>query len=86
VGDRLEDRSMMNTILTHPRCGWCDKAKELLADSNIEFTVQDVSTDPYAKELFKAYGFKTVPQIFLDGKHIGGHDDLVAHLGWGVPS
>jgi len=58
-------------------CEWCDKAKELLDNLGIKYTIKVVGID-ISKEDFLALGFptKTVPQVILVGKYIGTYDNL----------
>ncbi len=67
-------------IYTTTTCPYCIKAKNLLIKRGITFTEIDVSNDPDAREalIHKAEGRRTVPQIFIDDKPIGGCDDLYA--------
>lgn len=67
-------------IYTTKVCPYCVKAKNLLIKKGVIFTEIDVSDDPNAREtlLVKAEGRRTVPQIFIDDKPIGGCDDLYA--------
>lgn len=69
-----------NTIYIKPHCPFCVSAKKLLDEKNISYTEIDISdNDALRSEMMeKAGGRHTVPQIFLDGKHIGGCDDLYA--------
>ncbi len=68
------------TIYTKSWCPYCLSAKQLLSAKNAEFTEIDVERTPGAIEemIEKSGGRKTVPQIFIGGKHIGGNDDLHA--------
>jgi glutaredoxin 3 len=61
-------------------CGYCARAKRLLSQKGVEWTEYDVIEDPdKRKEMTqRAGGRMTVPQIFIDGKHVGGSDDLHA--------
>ena len=62
-----------------PFCGYCGAAKRLLREKGAEFTEIDVMFDPERKnEMIQKSGRRTVPQIFIDGRHIGGFDDLSA--------
>ena len=63
----------------HP-CPYCERAKTLLRNKGATFTEIDVSADPVLREemMTRAGGKRTVPQIFIAGKHIGGCDDLYA--------
>ena len=60
-------------------CTYCKKAVEWCEDKNIETTYYDVTdTSELIDELIERIGVvKTVPQIFINGKHIGGYEDLV---------
>ncbi len=65
-------------IYTTPTCGYCQAAKALLRKKGVNYTEIDVSRDPdlRADMTKRAGGSRTVPQIFIRGKHIGGCDDL----------
>ena len=65
-------------IYTSPLCGYCHAAKCLLSRKGAEFTEIDVfvNADKKAEMIQRANGGRTVPQIFIDGQHIGGCDDL----------
>ena len=66
-------------IYTSPYCGYCHRAKQLLADKGAAYTEIDVMEGSRRGEMMKrANGRYTVPQIFIDGQHIGGCDDLYA--------
>lgn len=60
-------------------CPYCTRAKGLLKRKGVAFTEIDVSADPEARAwLVSTTGMRTVPQIFIDGKSVGGSDDLHA--------
>lgn len=61
-------------------CPYCTAAKALLAKKSAVFTEIDVTSDPalQAQMVTRAGGRRTVPQIFINGAHIGGSDDLHA--------
>jgi glutaredoxin 3 len=67
-------------IYTTPTCGYCAAAKRLLATKGATYSEIDVSQDPALRATMvdRAGGRRTVPQIFIDGRHIGGCDDLYA--------
>ena len=67
-------------IYTKDYCPYCIKAKQLLKIKKQDFEEIDVTNKPdLAMEMVKkAGGRKTVPQIFINSKHIGGCDDLYA--------
>ena len=67
-------------IYTTMLCGYCSRAKKLLQERGIAFTEIDVMTDGKLRdEMRQRTGGRTsVPQIFIDDRHIGGCDDLYA--------
>ena len=67
-------------IYTGMLCGFCSAAKRLLKEKGVDFEETDVSFNSAKKQemLARANGSHTVPQIFIDGEHIGGCDDLYA--------
>ncbi len=67
-------------IYTTPYCPYCHSAKQLLRKKGATFSEIDVSRDPDLRALMtrRAGGVRTVPQIFVDGTHVGGCDDLHA--------
>jgi glutaredoxin 3 len=67
-------------IYTTPLCGYCHAAKRLLTGKGVGFTEIDVSRDPALRAAMveRAGGRRTVPQIFIAGRHVGGCDDLHA--------
>ena len=59
-------------------CGPCASAKRLLSERGIAFTEIDIEEQGMNREdLFEVAGGRTVPQIIIDEKPIGGYDDLV---------
>ena len=67
-------------VYSTPFCGYCGAAKRLLAGKGVEVTEIDVMFDPEQRQkmMEKSGGRRTVPQIFVDGQHIGGFDELSA--------
>lgn len=64
-------------IYTIPTCPYCIKAKELLRNKNIPYKDIDLSNNPsLRKQLIEQTGQKTVPQIFINNKFIGGYTEL----------
>ena len=58
-------------------CPYCHRAKALLRKKGIQFTEIDVGMDREKRDEMEARAHRhTVPQIFVDDKHIGGCDDL----------
>ena len=67
-------------IYTRPGCGYCSAALALLTRKNVAFTHYDAATDPSVREqMYDRVGMgATFPQIFINGTHVGGCDDLYA--------
>ena len=65
-------------LYTTPYCGYCRAAKRLLTSKGLDFTEIDVSEDRAKREemISRAMGMRTVPQIFIQGRHVGGYDEL----------
>ena len=61
-------------------CGYCARAKRLLEAKGVAYEEYDLTMGgPKRAEMIqRANGRTTVPQIFIDGRHIGGSDDLHA--------
>lgn len=66
-------------IYTSPFCGYCARAKSLLDSKGAEYEETDVMMDDKKRTEMRARANRTsVPQIFINGQHIGGSDDLAA--------
>lgn len=67
-------------IYTTRICPYCKRAKALFEKKGVSYLEIDVSDDEALRASMTemAGGVRTVPQIFIDGKHIGGCDDLYA--------
>ena len=67
-------------IYTKASCGFCTRAKRLLEMKKVDY--REVPVDrggaPRDEMIQRAGGRSTVPQIFIDGRHVGGCDDLMA--------
>jgi glutaredoxin 3 len=59
-------------------CGFCRAAKLLLSAKGVDFAEIDVAEEPGRREEMvpRAGGRVTVPQIFIDGAHVGGYEEL----------
>ena len=63
-------------IYTTSYCPYCTGAKALLRSKKIKFDEIDVTRDPERRgEMGRLSRQRTVPQIFIDGRPIGGYDD-----------
>ncbi len=65
-------------IFSAPDCGYCRRAKELLDGKGLAYQELDIAADPAQLEelLRRLPRSKAIPQIFIDGEHIGGYEDL----------
>lgn len=65
------------TILTSTTCGYCHAAKDLLQRKGIDYQEVDAVKDhEHAQHLLAQSGRRTVPQIFINDKPIGGFTEL----------
>lgn len=66
-------------IYTTPWCGYCARAKALLERKGATYEETDVMEDAVKRsEMRERSKRTTVPQIFINGQHIGGSDELAA--------
>ena len=67
-------------IYTTPICGYCVQAKRLLTRKGVAYEEVDVSRNPEERRMMiqKSGGRMTVPQIFVNGSHIGDYDEIYA--------
>ena len=65
-------------IYVKSTCGFCYRAVKLLEAKGVDYQAYDLSWgSPLREEMIqRAGGWTTVPQIFINGEHIGGCDDL----------
>jgi glutaredoxin 3 len=68
------------TVYTTPFCPYCVQAKRLLGERSIPYDEIDVGADDVLRDAMieRAGGKRTVPQIFIDGNHVGGYTELRA--------
>ncbi|MFI4947794.1 MAG: glutaredoxin 3 [Alphaproteobacteria bacterium] len=60
-------------------CPYCARARALLERKGVAFTEFDIDEEPRRRdEMIRRAGRTSVPQIFIDGEHIGGSDELAA--------
>lgn len=72
----------MYTIYGRENCKFCDLAKELLEELGHEYEYNDVMKDTQQQAILleKIPDVRTVPQIFLGDRHIGGYTELKQEL------
>ena len=73
---------MKVVIYTASYCPYCHAAKRLLKSQGVVFEEMNVTDDENMREklIQMTHGRQTVPQIFVDGRSIGGYDELVKLL------
>lgn len=71
----------MIEIYGRPNCNWCVKAKELLNHNGINYKYYTVGEDIAISEVTEMFpGVRTVPIVAIEGKRIGGYEELKEHL------
>ncbi len=73
----------MITIYSKPNCTFCVQAEELCKAKGLKYTVLKLDVDYTKEQLLEAcpVPVRSVPQIFIDGEHVGGFTELKAKLG-----
>ena len=69
-------------IYTKDGCGYCIRAKDLLESKKVSYKEYKIGPNGVTKEVIQERAGKpvnTVPQIFINGKHIGGYTELVEY-------
>ena len=67
------------TLYVADWCPYCQRAKTLLMQKNVIFSEINVEDDEKLREeMIARANRRTVPQIFIGDKHVGGCDDLIA--------
>jgi glutaredoxin 3 len=65
------------TVYVSDWCPYCERAKGLLSQKNVVISEINVADEPkFREEMMARSKRRTVPQIFIGDKHIGGCDDL----------
>jgi len=68
------------SIITKPGCPYCANAKTMLQDHNMSYEEIVMGHDATLRSVRAISGKETVPQIFIDGVHIGGSEELQAYF------
>lgn len=64
-------------IYSADNCDYCRRAKSLLTDAGVEFEEFDIASDNNRQSLMdRLPRMRSIPQIFVNGEHIGGYEDL----------
>ena len=70
----------MKNVLVYmgPMCGYCDATKRLLNKKNIPYKEINIALDKSKMDemIKKSNGKRTIPQIFIEGFHVGGYEEL----------
>jgi monothiol glutaredoxin len=82
--NKIDDRVKSNKVLLYmkgtpdfPQCGFSAHTVEILRSYGVPFASEDVLADPQVREGIKRYSnWPTIPQIYIDGKFVGGCDIL----------
>lgn len=60
-------------------CPFCQRATQLLREKGQSFEAIDIEAEPERRsEMIERSGRRSVPQVFVDTRHVGGYDDLAA--------
>ena len=67
-------------IYSGPFCGYCMRAKALLKNKGLNYTEYDIYADTDKREemMQRTGGARSIPQIYINGRHVGGSDELHA--------
>ncbi|TPX61220.1 hypothetical protein PhCBS80983_g01307 [Powellomyces hirtus] len=83
VSKQVEDAIAKHKVLIYSKtyCPYCDKAKALLKSKNVNYEIIELDTvkdgEKMHAHLKELSGQTTVPNIYINGKHIGGCSDLI---------
>lgn len=67
-------------VYSKKNCAGCDQAKALLDTKGMGYESVDVMLSKDAQALFREKGFRSVPQVMIDGEFIGGFEELKQKL------
>jgi glutaredoxin 3 len=71
----------MIEVYGRPNCNWCVAAKQLLNEKGINYRYSTVGEDIGINEITEMFpGVRTVPIVAVDGKRIGGYEELKVYL------
>jgi glutaredoxin 3 len=78
MGDAISDSDVV--VYSTGWCPYCERAKALLGRKDVAFLDVRIDEDPAERDLMLARsgGRRSVPQIFIGDRHVGGYDDLYA--------
>jgi len=64
-------------LYSKPHCTFCDAAKKFFDSNSVRYTVHDINDSDENYQNFLKLGMRSVPQIVVDGKHIGNYDSMM---------
>lgn len=67
-------------VLGRPKCEWCVRVKHILSKNGMDFEYRDIYEDKEAMNLIRESKLTTVPQVWIDGVHIGGYEATEKYL------
>jgi len=69
-------------IYSQNNCAACETAKNIMHKHGIFYTLYNISNNPEAKNMLQNQvpGVRSVPQIFINGNHIGGVTELLTYI------
>ena len=68
------------SVITRPGCPFCARAKSLLAEHDVDYDEISLGTHAAARSVRAITGRDSVPQVFINGEHIGGAEELQEHF------
>jgi glutaredoxin-like protein len=68
------------SIITRPGCPFCAEAKRMLSERGLDYDEISLGTHAASRSVRAITGRDTVPQVFVNGEHIGGADELAAYF------
>ena len=73
---------MKSVVYSGPNCVWCDRVMQALDATHLEVEKKMISDKGVMDEINEIMGkpIRTVPQVVIDGKHIGGYADVEEFL------
>jgi glutaredoxin 3 len=76
----MDDRGNDVVIYSTTWCGYCERARGLLSRKGVEFREIKLDEEPAEREtmMTRSGGRRSVPQIFIGERHVGGFDELYA--------
>jgi len=75
----MSEQRPLITVYATSWCPYCERARQLLRRKGLPFVEIDIEEQAAKRaEMMTRSGRRTVPQIFIDERHVGGSDDLVA--------